>query len=174
MPEETIHFIITGGAIDSNCEVAKDTVAPNTKSAIPNFIKSLKLYNSTEFTVICMKDSRDIVKNDLKNILNAVEKSPYKKMIITPGTYTMPDTARFLKVNLKRKDQTIIITGSMIPLRGFSPSDGPFSIGFSIAKVTDLKHGIYVCMNGGVFSSEEVMKVNREGRFTSIWGENKK
>ena len=84
----------------------------------------------------------------------------------------MPDTARFLKANLKRKDQTIIITGSMIPLSGFSPSDGPFAIGYAIAKTRDLRKGIYICMNGRVFSPEEVMKVNKEGRFTSIFGEN--
>lgn len=59
----------------------------------------------------------------------------------------------------------------MIPLLGFSPSDGPFAIGYAIAKVQDLKRGIYVCMNGMVFSPEEVMKVNKEGRFTSIFGE---
>lgn len=120
-----------------------------------------------------MKDSRDIVKDDLKKILETIEKSPHKKVIITHGTYTMPDTARFLQANLKRKDQTVIITGSMIPLIGFSPSDGPFSIGYGLAKVQDLKAGIYVCMNGKVFSPAEVMKVNKEGRFTSVFGEKK-
>ena len=171
MSEKIIHFIITGGTIDSFYESTKDTVIPNEKSIIPRFVKSLKLYDPVEFTEVCMKDSRDIVEKDLKNILNVVEKSPHKKIIITHGTYTMPDTARFLKANLKRKDQTIIITGSMIPLLGFSPSDGPFSIGYSISKVQDLEPGIYVCMNGRVFSSEEVMKVNKEGRFSSVFGE---
>ena len=170
MPE-TIHFIITGGTIDSLYDVTKDTVVPQEKSVIISFVKSLKLYNPTEFTVICMKDSRDIVKTDLKNILNAIEKSPHHKIIITHGTYTLPDTGRFLKANLNRKDQTIIITGSMIPLVGFSPSDGPFAIGYSIAKVQDLKSGIYVCMNGKVFIPEEVMKVNKEGKFSSLFGE---
>ena len=172
MSEKTIHFIITGGTIDSYYEATKDTAIPNKKSVIPHFIKNLKLYNPIEFTEICMKDSRDIVKADLKNILDTIEKSPHKKIIITHGTYTMPDTARFLKANLKRKDQTIIITGSMIPLLGFSPSDGPFAIGYAIAKTQDLKKGIYICMNGRIFSSEEVMKVNKEGGFTSIFEEN--
>ena len=38
-------------------------------------------------------------------------------------------------------------------------------------KTKDLNPGVYVCMNGKVFSSEEVMKVNKEGRFSSIFGE---
>jgi len=171
MFKETIHFIITGGTIDSYYDGTKDTAIPNEKSTIPHFVKSLKLFNPVDFTEVCMKDSRDIVQADLKKILNAVEKSSHKKIIITHGTYTMPDSGRFLEVNLKRKDQTIIITGSMIPLLGFSPSDGPFAIGYSIAKVQELKPGIYICMNGRVFTPKEVMKVNKEGRFISIFGE---
>ncbi len=171
MSGKTIHFIITGGTIDSYYEGTKDTAVPNERTIIPRFVKSLKLFNSVKFTEVCMKDSRDILKSDLKKILKAVEKSPYKKVIITHGTYTMPDTGRYLEANLKRDDQTIIITGSMIPLLGFSPSDGPFAIGYSIAKVQELGPGIYVCMNGRVFSSKEIMKVNKEGRFTSIFGE---
>ena len=79
MSEKTIHFIITGGTIDSYYESTKDTAVPNEKSAIPRFVKNLKLYSPVEFTEICMKDSRDIVKADLKNILDAVEKPPTKK-----------------------------------------------------------------------------------------------
>lgn len=171
--EEGIQFIITGGTIDSYYEATKDTAVPNEKSVIPQFVKSLRLYSKLEFSIVCLKDSRDIVTADLRKILNIIEKSHYQKIIITHGTYTMPDTARFLKGNIKRKDQIIIITGSMIPLSGFSPSDGPFSIGYALAKSQDLKPGIYICMNGKVFLPEEVMKINKEGRFTSIFGENK-
>jgi L-asparaginase/Glu-tRNA(Gln) amidotransferase subunit D len=59
----------------------------------------------------------------------------------------------------------------MIPLMGFAPSDAPFNLGYSVAKAQELPSGIYVCMNGKVFSSEEVMKINVEGRFSSIFGE---
>jgi len=37
--------------------------------------------------------------------------------------------------------------------------------------VQNLENGVYVCMNGRVFSPEEVMKVNKEGIFFSIFGE---
>lgn len=42
---KTVHFIITGGTIDSVYDSTKDTVVPNQKSVIPSFVKSLKLYN---------------------------------------------------------------------------------------------------------------------------------
>lgn len=120
-----------------------------------------------------MKDSRDLTRTDLKEILGAIENSKSKRIMITIGTYTMPDTARYLKENLKRDDQTIVLTASMIPIVGFSPSDGPFNLGYTLAKLQDLQSGVYVCMNGRVFSPNEVIKTISEGRFSSIFGEGK-
>lgn len=165
----SIHFIITGGTIDSHYDGSKDTAVPNKESIIPSFIESLKLYQKTEFTTVCMKDSRELKSEDLQNVLKTINESKHKKIIITHGTYTMPDTARFLKANIERNDQIIILTASMIPINGFSPSDGPFNLGYSIAKLENLDPGIYVAMNGRIFSPEEVMKVISEARFTSIF-----
>ncbi len=164
-----IHFILTGGTIDSHYDGSKDTAVPNKESAIPSFIESLKLYLAFEFTTICMKDSRDLVREDLDNILTAVEESPHKKIIITHGTYTMPDTARFVKANIKRNDQVIIFTASAIPIIGFAPSDGPFSLGYALAKLENLESGVYVAINGKVFLPEETMKIMSEARFASIF-----
>ncbi len=169
MKKDTIHFIITGGTIDSYYKGSADTAIPNKESVIPSFIENLKLYSKAKFTVICMKDSRDLTKNDIKKILKAVEASSYKKIIITHGTYTMPDTARFLKANLKNKNKTIILTGSLIPINGFSPSDGPFSLGYAIAKLDHLEPGVYVTMNGKVFAPEEIMKELSTAKFSSIF-----
>lgn len=167
----TIHYVITGGTIDSFYDGGKDTAVPNEESIIPRFVKSLKLYSKAEFTEVCMKDSRQLNREDVKKILKVIESSKSKKIIVTHGTYTMPDTARFLKANLKRKDQAIVLTGSMIPINGFSPSDGPFSLGYAIAQMEYLDPGVYVCVNGRVFSPDEVVKVIGEARFSSIFGE---
>ncbi len=170
MARQTIHFIITGGTIDSVYDGIKDTVVPYKKSVLPDYLKSLKLYADLKFSQVCMKDSREITKADLKKILRTVEKSPCSKIIITHGTYTMPDTARYLAANLQRRDQTIVFTGAFIPLEGILGSDAPFNLGFAIAKVQDLKPGFYVCMHAGVFSPSEVVKTLYEGRFSSIYG----
>ncbi len=169
MADNTIHFILTGGTIDSYYDGTKDTVVVNEHSVIPEFIKSLRLYTRSEFTEVCMKDSRELNQNDRNEILKAIEESSSQKIIITHGTYTMPDTARFLKANLKRNDQVIILTGSLIPIKGFSPSDGPLNLGYAIAQLENLKPGIYVCMNCKTFNPEEVLKIISEGRFASIF-----
>ena len=168
---DKVHFVITGGTIDSYYEGTKDTAVPLKESSIPNLFNLIKPYNDVVFTQVCMKDSRDLDKNDMKQVLDVIEKSKQKKIIVTHGTYTMPDTARYLEANLKRKDQVIILTGSIIPISGFSPSDGPFNLGFAFAKLFDLKPGIYVSMNARIFSPKEVIKVSKEGKFSSIIGE---
>ena len=167
--KDTIHFIITGGTIDSFYNGVKDTVETSKESVIPGYIKSLKLYEKTQFTTVCMKDSRALTKHDLTNILKVIKKSAHKKFIVTHGTYSMPDTARFLEANLGKHDKTIIFTGSLIPLVGFTPSDAPFNLGYSIAKVHELKPGIKVCMNGKIFEPTEVAKLLYEGKFISIF-----
>jgi len=155
--------------MDSFYNGKKDTVEVSSASNIPAYIKSLNLYENIEFIQVTMKDSRALTKDDIQNVLNTIKKSKHKKIIVTHGTYTMPDTAKFLKANLKRSDQTIVFTGSMIPLMGFAPSDAPFNLGYSIAKVQELGPGIFVCMNGRIFSPEEVLKLLYEGKFTSIF-----
>jgi L-asparaginase len=166
---QPILFLLTGGTIDSFYDATKDIVTPNIKSIIPDFIESLKIYKEKiKFTTICMKDSRSLTDEDRKLFLEEIENTSSLQIIITHGTYTMPDTARFIKSNLKRKDQTIILTGSMIPLKGFTMTDAPFNLGYALAKVQDLKPGVYACINGYVFTPEEVVKNVKEGKFESL------
>lgn len=54
-------------------------------------------------------------------------------------------------------------------MQGFAPSDGPFNLGYAVAKLEELEPGVYVAINGKVFSPEEVMKVMSEARFASIF-----
>ena len=131
----------------------------------------LKLTVQPMYTTICLKDSREITNENLQMVLKTIEGSPCKKFIITHGTYTMPDTARFLKANLNRSDVTVILTGSFIPIKGFAPSDGPFNLGFALSSLRTIESGIYVCMNGEIFSPDEVIKLISEGRFTSIFNQ---
>jgi len=164
-----LHFIITGGTIDSSYDGIKDTAVPNEHSVVPKFIKILKLYEECEFTEVCMKDSRDLTESDRKDIFESVNNSNSKRIIVTHGTYTLPDTARYLQANLKDHGKVIIFVCSMIPLEGFTPTDAGFNIGYAVAKSQELSEGIYVCMNGKIFVPDEIVKILSEGRFGSIY-----
>ncbi len=170
MPEENkILIVLTGGTVDSRWDGKLDTAVVREHSSVPEYFETLILYARVEFREACMKDSRNLKTGDLRNILNIVEHAPHKKIIITHGTYTMQDTARYLQAQLKRNDQTIIFTGSMIPLRGFESSDAPFNLGYALAKAEELKPGMYLCMNGRTFNPDEVAKNLSEGKFFSVF-----
>lgn len=162
------HVVITGGTIDSHYDGTKDTAVTNKESVLPAYFSSLRLYDKVTFQVVCMKDSRALGSKDRNAVLKAIQKTQAKHVLITHGTYTMPDTARYLKKHLGDHDKVILLTGSMIPLIGFSPSDAGFNLGFAFAKLHDLPVGIYVAMNGKIFTPEEVVKLLSEGRFSSI------
>lgn len=169
MKSNKIHILITGGTIDSHWDGKSDTAITNEASVLPDYFKTMILYADIQMDTICLKDSRSISSEDLDNLLKAIEGSSSEKIIITHGTYTMPDTAKFLKANLNRKDQTIIFTGSMVPLQGFQPTDAPFNLGYAMAKAEDLSPGFYLCMNGRTFNVDEVAKNLGEGRFYSVF-----
>lgn len=165
--QDTLHFIVTGWTIDSYYDVLKDTAVPHEHSVIPKFMQVLKLYEELVFTEVCMKDSREIDSEDRRNVLETIEQSESKRIIITYGTYTLPDTARYLQANYEITNKVIVFVGSMIPLEGYMPSDAWFNIGYAVAKSQDLPPGIYVCMNGRVFTPDGVIKLLSEGRFGS-------
>ena len=163
-----IHVILTGGTIDSYYDGSKDTAIPQEHSVIPRFVKGLNLPHKFKFTEVCMKDSRAMNQTDLKNVLNTIKRSTAQKIIVTHGTYTMADTARFIAHHLPSSKKTIILTGSMIPLDGFNFSDAGFNLGFALAEVLHQSAGVYVAMNGQLISSERATKIISEGRFTTL------
>ena len=167
--DQKIEIILTGGTIDSRWHGPSDTAIPNEKSILPEYFRSLFLYQELTFTEVCMKDSRHLTPEDIDKVLEAIHNSKADKIIVTHGTYTMPDTAKILEANLKREGQTIVLTGSMVPLFGFYPSDAPFNLGFALAKVRELSPGVYLSMNGEVFTPSEVAKNLSEGKFYSIF-----
>jgi len=164
-----IHFIITGGTMDSHWDGKIDSAVPNAQSYLPEYFSLHAMYADFKFTEVCLKDSRSLTGEDTENVLKAIEESDADKIIVTHGTYTMPDTARFLEANLKRKDQVVILTGSYTPLRGFTDSDAPFNLGFAVMATKVLDPGVYIAMNGRIFTPSEVAKRLAEGTFYSVY-----
>lgn len=164
-----VHFILMGGTIDSRWNKKIDTVELNEESAVPDYFKDYNLLDDTIFTQICMKDSRSLTEEDRQNMLKTIEESPSKNIIITHGRYTMPESAKYLKENLKRKDQTIVFTAATTPLVAFDFSDAPFNLGYAFAKVQHLPSGIYVSVEGRSFTLEEVNAYIKQGRLHEIF-----
>lgn len=162
-----IDVVITGGTIDSEWNAAQDTSVVADESVVPKYFKKLDTDIEVTFNTVCMKDSRSLLPEDLRQICEAVDDSPSDKVLITHGTYTMPDTARYLEANMKTK-KAVILTGALVPLSGFEMSDAGFNLGFAIARLLTMEPGVLLCMQGRVFTPQEVAKNMSEARFFSI------
>ena len=90
------------------------------------------------------------------------ETSSDERIVVTPGTDTMADTARYLGERVR--DQTIVLTGAMVPYT-FGSSDGLFNLGSALAFAQSLPHGVYVAMNGRCFDWRNVRKNRATGSF---------
>tara|TARA_B100001769_G_scaffold216067_1_gene175727 strand:- start:654 stop:1097 length:444 start_codon:yes stop_codon:yes gene_type:complete len=112
---------------------------------------------------ILKKDSLDINQEERELIKKSVKECEEDKIIITHGTDTMVETAKFLE---DIEGKTIVLTGSMQPAR-FRKTDAVFNSGFAFAAAQSLENGVYIAMNGKIFRSDNVRKNIDLGRFES-------
>ena len=112
---------------------------------------------------ILKKDSLDINQKERELIKKSVLGCEEERIIITHGTDTMVETAKFLE---DIDNKTIVLTGSMQPAR-FRKTDAIFNSGFAFAAAQSLENGVYIVMNGKIFNSDNVRKNIDLGRFES-------
>ena len=102
--------------------------------------------------VICNKDSRDITDLDRNNLIDAILKAyedNTKLFLITHGTYTMPETWKYLEQNLPNnilEDISIVITGAMYPWNILG-SDAPMNIWASISSLLNAEKPLWVVIS---------------------------
>ncbi len=112
--------------------------------------------------VVMMKDSLHMTEDDRRQILDACLSCPESRIVITHGTDSMEDTARFLADRIPGK--TVVLTGAMIPYR-FGSSDGLFNLGSALSFVQALPAGVFIAMNGRFFKPYMVRKDRKRGLF---------
>lgn len=161
-----IQVFITGGTFDKEYNYIsgklffKDThlaqMFQRGRCTVDIDLKTLMMIDSLEMT----DDDREIIYHNCKRTLA-------QDVIITHGTDTMAETARYLaSKNLEGK--TIILTGAMIPYAFGNSSDGFFNLGAALAFAQVLEPGVYVAMNGRYFHASEVHKNLKTGFFEEM------
>ena len=162
MQNKHIHILKMGGTIEFR-DPAYEKINNLMKLdvSIDGYLENLiRPHFSYDIEIICEKDSREITQEDLNELWTTVKSSQDENILITHGTFTMKNTAKFLE-NLMDKEKVskkIIITGAMVPIAGFSISDAAFNLGYSLASFDSIKQGVYLCMNGGIFNADDVEK----------------
>lgn len=158
-----ILILTTGGTIDKIYFDAKSAYEVGPPS-IERLLSELNLAIGYRTKSLMRKDSLELTEADRQIIQKAVEKADEEKIIITHGTDTMVETARFLH---SAAGKTIVLTGSLEPAL-FTTSDALFNIGCSMAAVQTLPPGVYIAMNGTLFDCMNVRKNRKKNRFELI------
>jgi L-asparaginase len=115
---------------------------------------------------LMMVDSLEINDADRALIAHNCNSNKNNKIIITHGTDTMVETAKYLAA--QNIDKTIVLTGAMIPYAFGNSSDGFFNLGAALAFVQTLPIGVYVAMNGRYFTWDNVRKNRSTGYFEAL------
>ena len=157
----SVRIIVTGGTFDKEYNELTGELF-FTKTHIKDVLNLGRCKLPLQITPLMLKDSLFMTDADRENIYKTCAKVKEKSIVITHGTDTMELTARHLGERIKNK--TIVLTGAMIPYK-FGASDGIFNLASALSFAQALPFGVYVAMNGKLFTFDNVTKNKKRGIF---------
>lgn len=156
-----IYILTTGGTIEG-LDYTDNKSAKSSCTIIQDFLRSPNIDFVYTIESVFKKDSRDITDKDRELLAQKIKKSNADKILITHGTFTMENTAKYLgRLNL---NVTIVLVGSFI-LGSSSNTDASFNLGYAISSLQFLKPDVYITMNGQVFHWNNVFKNLETNKF---------
>ena len=159
-----VQIFVTGGTFDKEYnEISGELKFNNTH--LEEILELGRSQVNTSIKTLMMKDSLEMTDKDRSLILSECKKSDVDQVIITHGTDTMVETAKFIAK--KKLNKTVVLTGAMIPIN-FGSSDGLFNLGSALGFVQSLQYGVYIAMHGRCFSYNKVKKNLQSGIFELI------
>jgi L-asparaginase len=157
----TLRIIATGGTFDKHYNELNGVLG-FADSHLPEVIKRSRITIPAALEVVSLLDSLDMQDADRQKVLAACQAASEKAIVIVHGTDTMRETAEVLGAAIK--DKTIVFTGAMIPYE-IANSDALFNFGFACGVAQTLPPGVYVAMNGTIFTWDNVTKNRAAGVF---------
>lgn len=155
-----IRIFTTGGTIDKLYFDAKSAFEVGDPQIL-ELLSGANLSVVLQVTPLLRKDSLEMNDADRELIRLAVEDADLAQIVITHGTDTMIQTARYL---LGIAGKTIVLTGSMQPAR-FRNTDALYNVASAITAVQILPTGVYIAMNGCIFDPRQCVKNVELNRF---------
>ncbi len=160
----TIRIVATGGTFDKWYDELRGELTFK-ESHLPDIMNIVRCTVPYRLSFLPLKDSLYMDDTDRNSILESCKEFEEELIIIIHGTDTMELTARTL--GEAELDKTIILTGAMVPFT-VANSDAIFNLGTAISYVQTQKHGVYVSMNGRLFTWDNVRKNREKGVFEPI------
>ena len=160
--KKKVCIITTGGTIDKVYFDASSEFEVGSP-VIEQILEEAKSKISYRLLPLFRKDSLEINDADRKLIRQTVEVCEENLILITHGTDTMTETAKYLQ----GLDKTIVLTGSLSPAR-FRSTDAIFNIGLALGALQSITSGVYITMNGQVFAADKVVKDQGLKQFVAL------
>jgi L-asparaginase len=161
---ESIRLFVTGGTFDKEYDEIHGTLDFR-DTHLPEMLEMARSRLDVKVRTLMMVDSLEMTDTDRELIADNCLDAPEPHIVITHGTDTMVETAQVLAERVR--DKTIVLTGAMIPI-AFGSSDGLFNLGGALTVVQVLPAGVYVTMNGRVFTWDNVRKNPDTGVFEPL------
>lgn len=164
MTVKPIRVIVTGGTFDKAYDEIKGELTFK-ESNLPEILKLTRVTVPVEIELNQLIDSLQMQDANRRSVLTACELASEERIVITHGTDTMAETAKLL--GPAHLSKTIVLTGAMVPYQ-VQGSDAFFNFGTAFAAVQLLPKGVYIVMNGRVFSWDKVRKDRSRGVFEEV------
>lgn len=157
----TLRVIASGGTFDKHYDeiAGKLGFGPGHLGEV---IKRARITVPVTLEELPFLDSLDMQDADRQRILASCTKADEDGIVIIHGTDTMRETGEVL--GQAKLGKRIVLTGAMIPYE-IANSDALFNFGYACAAAQLLPPGVYVAMNGKVFSWDNVEKNRAAGVF---------
>ncbi|MEM9839701.1 MAG: asparaginase domain-containing protein [Pseudomonadota bacterium] len=160
---KTVRILTTGGTLDKVHDWRAEAIAfaGAGKSQVPEILEQSRCY-AHEVEQLFQIDSLDMTETYRTLIAERIAVAKEEAVVVTHGTSTMGETARYLAE--KALTKTVVLTGAMRPHALFV-SDASFNLGGAVIAAQTLGHGVYGVMNGCIFTANELNKNEKLGRF---------
>lgn len=160
-----IHVVATGGTIDKVYSI--DGVLEIGPPAAESLLSPVLSDNTYDVSAVLAVDSLEMTDADRAALCTAIDALPGRLVVVTHGTDTMPETAAFLDEHLAAADQTVVLTGAMVPA-AMASSDAAYNLGAAMTAVQLLPAGVHIAMSGRVYAAGRVAKDRARGIFVDI------
>lgn len=162
--EPDVLLLTTGGTID-DLEYGDEADAPKGReSIIPSLlIRAGIRVDGIRIEHLMLKDSAFITESDRRRMAERIRAADEERVVITHGTNTMSETAKFLGKSIAGK--AVVLTGCMALPSSDGGKDAIASLAFAFDTARMASPGVWVAMGGKVFPWDNVRKNIEKGEF---------
>lgn len=163
MSSANIKLLITGGTIDKDYQTTSGELVFS-QTHLKALLQEANCTLNVDSQVLMLKDSLEMISSDRQQIVEACLATESQQIVITHGTDTMVESALTLLDETKLAEKTIVLTGAMRPYM-LGKSDASFNVATALTAVQLSRPGVYIAMNGQVFTADKVQKNRQAGLF---------